>query len=129
MPHEFIHSPHKDILFLRLYGEFSAEDVGISDEMGLKEDQYVYLLVDASAVQIRLPPNLLNIFERSSRRHPNVLHVAVYTPSTVLHAALKLFAQFTRNTDLFTAHRNYISALNYLHELIDKNQTATNGTT
>jgi hypothetical protein len=114
MAHEILPGPTANILLMRLYGELTKDDLLCDDELHLNEGQPMYVLVDASDMDIGLPAGFMDGKRESFFLNPNLQHVALYTTSWLLNSAAKMLGKITRQRDKLSVHDSREAALEHL---------------
>jgi hypothetical protein len=114
MAHEILPGPTENILLMRLYGELTKADLLCDDELHLNEGKLMYVLVDASDMDIGLPAGFMDGKRESFFLNPNLQHVALYTTSWLLNSAAKMLSKITRQREKLSVHDSREAALEHL---------------
>jgi hypothetical protein len=114
MAHEILPGPHPSILIYRIFDELKPSDINIDMELDLNFGVRVYLLVDISELPFQLPPNLLQEMERTSMRHKNLVHAAVYSPSATFRRLAQVVISVLGLGNKLSTHKTYEEAMRYL---------------
>ncbi|MBZ0288539.1 MAG: hypothetical protein K8I30_13060 [Anaerolineae bacterium] len=117
MAHEIQAGPESNIRLMRLIGELLREDLMCDDELGLNSGERMYVLVDASEMDIGLPAGFMDGKRESFFMNPNLAHVAVYSTSWLLNSAAKMLGKLTRQRDKLSVHDTREAALEHLKNL------------
>jgi hypothetical protein len=121
MAHEIQPGPQSNILLLRLYGELTKEDLLCDDELGLNDGKTLFVLVDASDMDIGLPAGFMDGKRESFFLNPNLQHVALYTTSWLLSSAARMLGKITRQREKLSVHDSREAAMTYLLTLAAPN--------
>jgi hypothetical protein len=117
MPHEIEPGPHPNIVHLRMYGDITLEDMKLDEQLGLNSGIPMYILMDASAMSLRLPKSFMNGATRSFFINKNLRHMALYTGSNTLDLLATTIANLTGRRDKLSIHKTYQQALNHLLDM------------
>ncbi|MEO8608281.1 MAG: hypothetical protein ABI690_10385 [Chloroflexota bacterium] len=124
MAHEIEAGPKPNIRLMHLRGELLKEDLLCDDELGLNAGTPVFVLVDASEMDIGLPAGFMDGKRESFFMNPNLQHVALYSTSWLLNSAAKMLGKLTRQRDKLSVHDSRESALEYLENLAAESKTS-----
>lgn len=117
MAHEIFPGSNSQIIVMRLSGALNYDDMTADEKLGLNEGRPVYVLLDASQVDVALPENFLSGARGSYFTNPNLEHMALYVKSAWLKAIGEMVAKLTRRKDKLTVHSSYEAAMAHLVRL------------
>lgn len=117
MAHVIETGPEANIRLLHLQGELLKEDLLCDDELGLNSGEPMYVLVDASEMDIGLPAGFMDGKRESFFMNPNLRHVAVYSTSWLLSSAAKMLGKLTRQREKLSVHDTREAAIEHLVQL------------
>ncbi len=117
MAHEIEAGPEPNIRLMRLKGELLRSDLLCDDELGLNTGDPVFVLVDASEMDIGLPAGFMDGKRESFFMNPNLQHVALYSTSWLLNSAAKMLGKLTRQRDKLSVHDTREAALEHLKSM------------
>jgi hypothetical protein len=117
MAHEIIVGPHPNIVVIRLYNGLSYEDMTADEVLGLNK-RPMWVLLDASQMEVNLPENFLNGARASYFVNDNMQHMALYVQSTWLRTIGAMVAKLTRRQDKLSVHDSYDAAMAHLLKLV-----------
>ena len=117
MAHEIEAGPESNIRLMRLQGELLKADLLCDDELGLNTGDPVFVLVDASEMDIGLPAGFMDGKRESFFMNPNLQHVALYSTSWLLNSAAKMMGKLTRQRDKLSVHDTREAALEHLKSM------------
>lgn len=120
MAHEIQAGPEPNIRLMRLIGELLKEDLLCDDELGLNDGHSMFVLVDASDMDIGLPAGFMDGKRESFFLNPNLQHVALYSTSWLLNSAAKMLGKLTRQRDKLSVHETREAALEHLKNLVSE---------
>ena len=122
MAHEIYAGPHSSIMVQRLSGSLTHEDMTADEGLGLNKGKPVWVLLDASAIELSLPDNFLNGARESYFVNENLQHMALYVKSSWLRTIGAMVAKLTRRQDKLSAHDNYDAAMAHLLKLVKESK-------
>ena len=114
MAHEILPGPAENILLMRLHGELTKADLLCDDELSLNDGKLMYVLIDASDMDIGLPAGFMDGKRESFFLNPNLQHVALYTTSWLLNSAAKMLSKITRQREKLSVHESREAAMTHL---------------
>ncbi len=121
MAHEIFPGPNSHIVVMRLIGSLNFEDMTADEPLGLNE-RPMFVLLDASEIEITLPENFLSGARESYFTNPNLQHMALYVQSAWLKAIGEMVAKLTRRKDRLTIHSTYEGAMAHLVKLTNESK-------
>jgi hypothetical protein len=123
MAHEIEAGPESNIRLMRLQGELLKADLLCDDELDLNSGTPIFVLVDASEMDIGLPAGFMDGKRESFFMNPNLQHVALYSTSWLLNSAAKMLGKLTRQRDKLSVHDTREAALEHLKNLAAQQQS------
>ena len=92
----------------------------IDDALHLNEGRLIYLLVDISRMDHRLPDGYIKHIMKCFLVHPNLRFLAGYVTSIPLRMASNLVVSLTRQQHKITLHDSYDEAYQSVEEAIGR---------
>ena len=123
MTHVIESGPEPNIRLMRLQGELLKADLLCDDELGLNTGTPVFVLVDASEMDIGLPAGFMDGKRESFFMNPNLQHVALYSTSWLLNSAAKMMGKLTRQRDKLSVHDTREAAMEHLKNMATQSKT------
>jgi hypothetical protein len=124
MAHQISPGPHPNIALMRIWGDLQHVDMNPVDGLGLNEGKPVYVLLDVSEMHLGLPDGFLDGARNSYFVHPNMVHMAFYSGSSMLNTIAAMVGKLTSRQHKISIHKSYDSALNHLQEMIKHAEVA-----
>lgn len=118
MAHEVVPSPHRNLAHLRLFDDLQPEDMLCDAELGLGTGKPVFILIDATRMNPRLPEGFLEQARSSFLVHPDTQHLALVVHSGLLKSVALMAVKLTGRRDRFSLHETVAAAENHLMRLI-----------
>jgi hypothetical protein len=123
MAHEIMPGPNPNIMIMRLSNSLTFEDMTADEELGLNEGRPLYVLLDASNIDIALPDNFLSGARQSYFINDNLQHMALYVKSAWLKAIGEMVAKLTRRREKLSVYNSYEAAMAHLVKLEKESRT------
>lgn len=116
MAHTIENGSIDTLKILILHGDLTSADMTQVEALGLDQRKLV-LLVDASRLSFKLPPDFLDGARRSVLTHPNCLHVALYVKSDMMKNIAVMSAAMMGMSGRITVFKDYQQALKHITAL------------
>lgn len=120
MAHTISPGPKPSIMLMELTGDLTYQDMMSDDEIGLNENQQLYLMLDVSKMNVGLPDGFLDGAKNSFFVHPNLIHMAMYVESDLLRTIANMVAKVTRNVGKLSLHSSREAAIHHLLDLTEQ---------
>ncbi|MCU0475122.1 MAG: STAS/SEC14 domain-containing protein [Anaerolineae bacterium] len=104
MAHTVRPTQHPQCVQIEIHGELTFDDMTCSAELGLGQGQPRWVLLDVSEMDVALPEHFIEASRKSWFMHPDLVHMAVYTRSSLLGSAARMIAKLTRSRERMTIH-------------------------
>ncbi|MBC8099348.1 MAG: hypothetical protein H7Y11_07885 [Armatimonadetes bacterium] len=117
MGHTLIQTKYDNIIVMALVDELTVEDMTADESLGLN-DRPMYVLLDASKLNVGLPDGFLEGAKNSYFINPNLQHMALYVESGLLRLVGQMVAKITGRRDKLSVHSSQAAAMAHLEALI-----------
>jgi hypothetical protein len=118
MAHTIRPTQHPQCVQIEIHGELTFADMTCSDALGLGAGQPRWVLLDVSEMDVALPEHFIEASRKSWFMHPDLVHMAVYTRSSLLGNAARMIAKLTRSRDRMSIHDSREKAEAHLNALM-----------
>lgn len=116
MPHIIELDPQSNIAYMRIIGLLDFEDMTCDEELGLN-DRPTFIFLDVSQMDTGLPEDFLDGARISFFTHTNMIHLALYSKSTVLDMIATMVSKITHREEKMSIHKTIQAATDYILEL------------
>jgi hypothetical protein len=114
MAHQITPGPNANIKICTITESLNHDDMTCEADLGLNDGMPLYVLLDVSQMDVGLPPNFLDGAKHSFFLHPNLIHMAMYTKSSLLTTVGKMVAKLTHRQEKLSIFTSYEDAINHL---------------
>lgn len=119
MAHEVRDGIVPGIVIHKILDPYDRDDMTAVQSLGLDKGKR-WVLLDVTEMSIGLPEGFLEGARNSYFTHENMMHLALYTDSSLLSAVGKMVAKLTRRQEKLSVHSSFEAAEAHLVGLIRK---------
>jgi hypothetical protein len=120
MPCSVTQGSHPDFYILTYTGQLQTKDLQVDDDVHLNEGRKIYLLVDISRMEHRLPDRYVEHIMKCFLVHPNLRFLAGFVSSMPLRVVSNMVVKLTRQQNKVSLHDSYEGAYESVLDAIER---------